>query len=69
MARCMGCKRNLLRCDCNLSIRNSKPMRRVPGGERTRNYRKNGQTWCKACGCLVRDGECSNGTCKTRAGS
>lgn len=68
MARCLGCKKNLIFCECNLTIRNGKPTRRVPGGERTRNFRRNGQLWCKVCGCLVRDGQCSNGTCSTRKG-
>lgn len=69
MARCLGCKRNLLLCECNLTIKQSKPMRRVPGGERTRNFRRNGTMWCKACGCRVQDGRCDNGACKTRDGA
>lgn len=67
MAKCMGCKKNLLRCKCNLSIKGGKPMRRVPGGEHTRNFTRNGTTWCGACGCRVQSGRCDNGACKTRS--
>lgn len=70
MARCLGCRKNLLwGCNCNLTIKNSKGQRRLAGGERTRNFRRNGVLWCKACGCRVQNGQCDNGACKTRAGA
>lgn len=59
MARCMVCRKSLLRCDCWTSgTEKTKPAK-----GRTQNRVKNGIEWCGKCSCRVIDGRCTNAQC------
>lgn len=77
MARCLGCKKSLLRCSCH--SKELKPVREkakvTDSRGRTRTVTRNSKTvqvdargieWCTTCSCRVWQGTCTNATCSTR---
>lgn len=61
MARCMLCRKSLLRCKCHSA----------PAGTTTKtkagNTVRNGIEWCGKCSCRVVAGRCTNVQCSTNA--
>lgn len=77
MARCMQCRKSLLRCACHSNP--TKPVREkakvTDKNGRTRTVTRNSKTvsvdgrgieWCTKCSCRVLNNQCTNATCSTR---
>lgn len=64
MARCMVCRKSLLRCNCwSGGTEKKKPA----AGSKVRNVVKNGIEWCGKCSCRVINGRCTNAQCSSGA--
>ena len=63
MARCMVCRKSLLRCNCHNGSDSTPTSRRRQENTTTAK----GVTWCGRCNCRVMNGKCTNARCSSHS--
>lgn len=65
MAKCMWCRKSLLKCNCYSDNSGTAKKRSTGGGRPVRDTVRGNTQWCGACSCRVMNGRCTNVQCST----